>query len=91
MFGLISLVITGVVAVVGHTMTRDYTASRLRFVDAIQNPGAAWIAGLAAWGVGMLLTPLPFITGLTAIALGAGVGTGVASGARRARGYLPPG
>ncbi|MBI3792888.1 MAG: hypothetical protein HY275_18675 [Gemmatimonadetes bacterium] len=89
--GLLSIGITVAAGIVGHTMSREYTASRLKFVDAVQKPSAAWFAGLAAFGVGMLLTPLPLITAATAITFGAGVGTGVASGARRARGYLPPG
>ncbi len=89
--GLISLAITAAAGMFGHSLARDYTASRLKFVDAVQKPSAAWFAGLAAFGVGMLLTPLPLVTAATAICLGAGVGTGVASGARRSRGYLPPG
>lgn len=89
-FGLISLAITGVLAWVGHTITRDYTANRLKFVDAVQRPGTPWIAGLVAFGIGMLLTPLPFVTAITAVVFGAGVGTGVAAGARRVR-ALPPG
>ncbi len=89
--GLISIGIAVVAGFVGHSAAREYTASRLKFVDAVQKPGVAWIAGLVAFGVGMLLTPLPLITAATAVCLGAGVGTGVASGARRVRGYLPPG
>ena len=91
MFGLISIAIAGALAWVGHVMTRDYTAKRLKFVDAVRRPSTAWIAGAVAFGIGMMLTPLPFITGLTALLFGAGVGTGVASGAKRSRGALPPG
>jgi hypothetical protein len=90
-FGLLSIGITVAAGYLGHSMARNYTASRLKFVDAVQKPSAAWIAGFAAFGVGMLLTPLPLITAATAIVLGAGVGTGVATGARQSRGYLPPG
>ena len=91
MFGLISLAIAGFATWLGHVLMRDYTASRLKFVDAVQRPSTAWIAGGVAFAVGMMLTPLPFISGLTALLFGAGVGTGVASGAKRARGALPPG
>lgn len=93
-FGLISIAITAAAGLLGHFLSRDYTANRLKFVDAVQKPSAAWIAGIAAFGVGMLIAALPFVpfvTTITAVVLGAGVGTGVASGARRARGLLPPG
>ena len=92
MFGLISLVIAGVVTYLGFTVARNYTATRLRFVDAIQRPGTPWIVGLAAFGIGVpLAILLPFVSLFTAAVFGASVGIGVASGARKARGLLPPG
>jgi hypothetical protein len=92
MFGLLSLAIAGVVTYLGFTVARDYTATRLRFVDAIQRPSTPWIVGFAAFGIGVpLALLLPLVTLFTAGLFGASVGFGVASGARKARGMLPPG
>ncbi len=73
----------------GFAWTRDFVRKRLRFVDAAHTGAAPWVAGGAATLVGVVLTPLPIITGLTAICLGVGVGLGVKA-AQRGR-FLPRG
>ena len=55
MFGLLSLAISAVAVYLGYTVARDYTATRLKFVDAIQRPATPWIIGLAAFGIGVPL------------------------------------
>ena len=76
----------------GYSLARDYTASRLKFVDAVQKPGLAFIAGAVAFVVALPIAwMLPFVSAITAVLFGVSVGFGVSAGAKRARGYLPPG
>jgi hypothetical protein len=73
----------------GFAWTKSFVMKRLRFVDAVHSGPAPWIAGGAAALIATPFTLLPVITGLTAVALGVGVGLGVKA-AQRSR-YLPPG
>jgi hypothetical protein len=75
-----------------YMKTRRFVARRLRFVDGVQSRVAPYIAG----GVGVvaavpLVAFLPVLGGGTALLFGAGVGLGVAHGARDVRSglYLP--
>lgn len=84
MLGLIALVASIVVAIAGHRWTRRFTRRRLRYTQVAQRPGISGIvAGIA---VSLLAVPvmgiLPLLGTGTALLLGAGVGTGVALGAR---------
>ena len=82
--GLITLGIAGAVGVVGHMKSRDYVRRKLRFTTIVDKPGIGVAAG-AATAIG--LAALPIVTmGLPVILVGAGVGTGVAMGAKDARG-----
>ena len=82
--GLITLGIAGAIGIVGHMKSRDYVRRKLRFTSIIKKPGIGIAAG-AATVVG--LAALPVITlGLPVILVGAGIGTGVAFGAKDARG-----
>lgn len=72
----------------GFIGARRFVRRKLRFVDAVQSPAAPIVAGIAAAALAWPVTILPLITWGTAVAFGFGVGTGVASGRRRA---LPPG
>ena len=90
MFGLLISVGVFLGLWVGHNVTRDYVAKRLRFVDAIHKPYVPLLAGGVAAAVAMPITALlPFVGAGTAIAVGVAVGFGVLNGARDVRRYLP--
>ena len=78
-----------VVALVGFVFSRRFVENRLRYVDAVQSPLAAFVAGgvatIIALPVVAVLHFLPFIGLPTAILFGVGVFSGVASGAREIR------
>jgi hypothetical protein len=73
----------------GFAYTRSFVKRRLQFVDKAQRPAAPVVAGLIATAVALPVAALPIITIGTALAFGAGVGTGWASG-QRANRRLPP-
>jgi len=93
MFGfLISVIAATAVAFFGYSAARNFVRARLRYVDAVNNPITPVIAGVGAAALGAVVVPLlPFVGLGTAIAFGASVGLGVASGAREIRRALPPG
>ncbi len=84
MFELIALGVAGGLAVYGHLKSRDFSRRRLRYTRVAENPGVSGI--VAGVGVALVATPvvalLPIVGAGTAIALGAGVGSGVAMGSR---------
>lgn len=88
----ISIAIAFSLALFGFITTRRYVENRLRYVDAVQNPIAPFIAGGATTVVAMLLFSfIPFVGFWSAVSLGVGVFTGVASGARENRRRLGAG
>jgi hypothetical protein len=90
--GLLSIIIATVIAIFGFSASRNFVRARLRYVDAVNHPLAPVLAGLGAAAVGAVaVTVLPIVGAGTAIAFGASVGLGVASGAREIRRALPPG
>ena len=93
MFGfLISVIAATAAAIFGYSAARNFVRARLRYVDAVNNPIMPVLAGVGAAAVGALAVSILPIVGLgTAIAFGASVGLGVASGAREIRRALPPG
>ncbi|HXY69850.1 MAG TPA: hypothetical protein VEH62_10405 [Gemmatimonadales bacterium] len=84
-----TLILSGAALVGGFSWTKGFVRRRLRFVDAVHSRPAPWIAGGVAALVATPLTLLPLVTGLTAVALGVGVGFGVKAG--QADRLLPPG
>jgi hypothetical protein len=84
-----TLLVSGAALVGGYSWTKGYVRRRLRFVDVVHSRPAPWIAGGLAALVATPFTLLPIITGLTAVALGVGVGFGVKAG--QADRLLPPG
>jgi hypothetical protein len=64
----------------GFVWTREFVRRRLRYVDAVRRPAAPVVAGIAAAAVALPFAALPIITVGTAVALGVGVASGVASG-----------
>jgi hypothetical protein len=89
---LISVIAATAVAIFGFAATRNFVRARLRYVDAINHPLTPIVAGVGAAALGAVIVPmLPFVGLGTAMAFGASVGLGVASGAREIRRALPPG
>ena len=86
MFGLdlISLGVSGAAAVYGYIKSRKFVRSKLRFVDAIQNPAVPWVAGIGTAIAASALSVLPLISIplLASMIVGVGVGTGVLHGSR---------
>jgi hypothetical protein len=82
--GIIALVLAVVVAVFGYRAARNFSFRRLRYTAVGRHPGASGLA--AGLGTALVAAPvvgfLPIVGAGTAIALGAGVGTGVISGVR---------
>ena len=78
-----------VVALLGFMFSRRFVENRLRYVDAVQSPLAAFVAGGVATVVAIpvfgILSFLPFVGWPTAVLFGIGVFSGVASGAREIR------
>lgn len=86
MFGLdlIWLGVSGAAAVYGYLKSRKFVRSRLRFVDAIQNPAVPWVAGIGTAIAASALSILPLISVplLASLLVGVGVGAGVLHGSR---------
>ena len=86
MFGLdlIWLGVSGAAAVYGYIKSRKFVRSKLRFVDAIQNPAVPWVAGIGTAIAASALSILPLISVpiIASLIVGVGVGTGVLHGSR---------
>ncbi len=82
--GIIALILAIVVAVFGYRAARDFSFRRLRYTAVGEHPGASGL--VAGLGTALLAAPvaglLPVVGAGTAIALGAGVGSGVIAGVR---------
>lgn len=79
---MIWMVVAGVASIGGYVMVKRFVRERLRFVDGVHRRGIPLIAGLAAGAIAWPTAILPFISPLTAILFGIGIGTGVAAGRR---------
>ena len=81
--GFLSLIISAAAGLFMFGLAREYVRNRLRFVDAVRNPIAPWVAGFA---VLMVMSPiaalLPLVTGFTAAIAGLATGLGTASGVK---------
>lgn len=92
MFELIGLIATGAATAGGYLQSRGFVRRRLKYVDLVQRGGAPLVAGV---GAAVLAAPvvaiLPLVGAGTALLFGAGVGAGVAAGARDIRRRLPSG
>jgi hypothetical protein len=77
---MIGLLVTAAALIGGFVVSRDFVRRRLRFVEAVKKPSAPLIAGAAAAVVALPVALLPIVTVGTAVALGVGVASGVASG-----------
>lgn len=80
---MIELLIAGGAAFAGYRATKRFFVRKLRFVPRARGRAAPWVAGAgAALVAAPFVAILPVVTGLTAVALGAGVGGGVFAGER---------
>ena len=87
---LLSFAATTVVAIIAYAQARNFVTRRLRYVDAVQNALAPWVAGIGAAMIAMPLVAIIPLLGIgTALSFGFAVGAGVAAGAREVRGTLP--
>lgn len=81
-----SIAIAFAVALFGYMTSRRFVEGRLRYVDAVQSPFAAFVAGGVATLIAIpVVAILPLVGIGTAILFGIGVFAGVASGAREIR------
>jgi hypothetical protein len=88
---LLWLVATGGVSLWGYFQTRQFVRKKLRFVDAVEKPGAPLAVGaVAALAASPVAWLLPIVTVPTAVVFGLGVGVGMRHGARDVR-RLPGG
>ena len=86
MLELIGIGLAGAAGIFGYVKSRDFVRKRLRFTRLVEKPGLGIAAGV---GAAVLAAPvvaiLPLVGTGTALIFGAGVGTGVALGAKQAR------
>ncbi len=86
MLELIPIAVAGAATVFGHMKSRRFVRKRLRYTSWVEKPGLGIAAGVAAAVLAApVVTILPFLAGGSALMFGAGVGTGVAMGAKDAK------
>lgn len=80
---MLELLLAGFVGVYGHLKSRNFVGRRLRYTSIVEKPALGLWAGVGATVVAApFVAVLPIVGALTAIAVGAGVGTGVALGVK---------
>jgi hypothetical protein len=85
-FELIGLIATGAATAGGYFQSRSFVRHRLRYVDVVQRAGVPVMVGAAAAvAAAPVVALLPLVGTGTALLFGAGVGAGVAAGARDIR------
>lgn len=86
MFELISLMTAAGASGFAYLRSRDFVTGRLRYVDAVQRPGAPVIAAVVTAAIAApVVWALPIVGTGTALLVGAAVGAGTRAGARRLR------
>lgn len=92
MLALIGLVMTAAAAALGYWQARKFVRRRLAYVEGVHHAATPVLAGAGAWLLALPLAwALPLVGGGSALLFGAGVGFGVAAGARDLRRRLYPG
>jgi hypothetical protein len=85
-FTLVGLVVTVGAMGFAFMAARGYVRNRLRFVDAVRNPVAPWLAGIVATLILIpvvgILSVFHLVAGGTALLVGASTGFGTASGVK---------
>ena len=90
MFGMITFAFTLFAAWFTFSVTRRFVRDRLKFVEGVKKGHIPWVVGGVVALVAMPFTWLiPLIGGGTALALGIGVGSGIAAGNRDIRRSMP--
>lgn len=83
---MIGLAIAIAASMVGYWQARQFTQTKLRFVDGVHKMGVPLLAGL---GAALIATPIVWILPLvgtgTALLFGLGVALGVSAGAKEIR------
>ena len=86
LFSIAGLAITVTATLIGYWQAKQFTQSKLRFVDAVHRASTPVLAGI---GAALAATPivwlLPIVGVGTAVLFGAGVALGVNAGARDIR------
>jgi len=87
MFGLIAAGIAGASGVFGHIKSRHFVGQKLRYTKIVETPLlGVWVGAATTVALGAVLAiPLVPLGAGTALAVGAGVGTGVALGQKDAK------
>lgn len=92
MAGLIGITATFGAVAFGYIRSKSFVSRRLRYVDAVQSPGAPIVAGVAATALAApVVWALPIIGAGTAIAFGIATGAGTRAGVRQIRRLISPG
>ena len=85
MLELIGLGIASGAGLFGHVKSKDWVSRRLRYTSIVEKPAS--VLGLVSGGATAVAVGFfPFVAALPAVIVGLGVGTGVAIGAKQARG-----
>jgi hypothetical protein len=80
---LTTLTLASGAAGAGFVGSKRFVRERLRYVDGVRKPSAAFIAGgVATLAAAPVVALLPFVGGGTALLFGLAVGAGTRSGAR---------
>lgn len=80
---MLELLLAGFVGVYGHLKSRSFVGRRLRYTSLVEKPALGLWAGVGATVVAApFVAVLPIVGAVTAIAIGAGIGTGVALGVK---------
>jgi hypothetical protein len=86
MLELIALMTAAGASGFAYLRSRDFVTGRLRYVDAVQRPGAPVIAAVVTAAIAApVVWALPVIGTGTALLVGAAVGAGTRAGVRRLR------
>ena len=80
---MIELIAAGAVGVYGHIKSRDFVGQKLRYTSLVEKPMLGVWAGVGTTVImARVVALLPFVGAAADIAVGAGVGTGVALGVK---------
>ena len=86
MLELIGLGAAAAAGILGYTKSRKFVGRKLRFTSLVEKPAIGLAAGVAATIVASpIVAVIPIVGVGTALAFGAGVGTGVVLGVQDAK------